>query len=122
MTGATNREAAVDREGYRLHRCERRIAERKCIGKYLDIATFANPAWDMLLDLYRAALSRQKISISSLALASNVPPTTARRCIRTLIKAQLITRQPDPTDGRRIYLTITASGCAALDQIFDEID
>jgi DNA-binding MarR family transcriptional regulator len=106
----------------RLGQCETRIAERRCVGKILGFDLFANPAWDMLLDLYRASLLEREISISSLALASNIPASTARRCIRRLIAANLIAAHADPTDGRRIYVAITSHGVASLDQVLDRPD
>jgi len=101
--------------------CEKRIAERRSVGRHLGFSICANPAWDMLLDLYRAALLGQDISISSLALASHVPATTARRCIASMVAAKLVVLRPDPADGRRIYVAITPVGFEALTHIFDDM-
>lgn len=105
----------------RLDQCEKRIAERRSIGRHLGFAIFANPAWDMLLDLYRATLLGNEIAISSLALASNVPATTARRCIAAMVSDQLVSYRPDPADRRRVYVAITAAGVEALNQVFDDL-
>lgn len=104
-----------------LDACEKRIAERRSVGRHLGFSICANPAWDMLLDLYRAALLGQDISISSLALASHVPATTARRCIASMVAAKLVVFRPDPADGRRIYVAITPAGFEALTHIFDNM-
>jgi DNA-binding MarR family transcriptional regulator len=104
----------------RLDQCEKRMAERRRVGRHLGFSTFANPAWDMLLDLYRAALRGHDISISSLTLASNVPATTARRCIEAMEADKLVSYRPDPTDRRRTYVAITYLGFEAMNQVFDE--
>lgn len=69
---------------------------------------FAEPAWDMLLDLF---LAREKglrpVSITSLCIASAVPATTALRWIETLVQQGLLSKAADPTDGRRIFVHLT---------------
>lgn len=105
-----------------LGQCEQRIMERRSIGRHLGFNIFANPAWDMILDLYRSLLSGHEVSISSLALASNVPPTTARRSIAAMVKADLALYQPDPSDRRRIYVKITPTGVQALRRVFHDMD
>ena len=45
---------------------------------------FADPAWDMLLDLIAARLEHAQVSVSSLCIAASVPPTTALRWLRQL--------------------------------------
>jgi hypothetical protein len=39
---------------------------------------FADPAWDILLDLYAARLEQQRVAVSSLCIAAAVPQR--RRC------------------------------------------
>ncbi|MBC7504647.1 MAG: hypothetical protein H7267_02805 [Sandarakinorhabdus sp.] len=67
---------------------------------------FADPAWDMLLDLTLARLEGRKISVSSLSIAAAVPTTTALRWIKTLQEATIIERLCDPDDRRRSYVQI----------------
>jgi len=108
-----------DEKQRRLSQCEQRICERRDIGRHLGFDIFSNPAWDMMLDLYRAYLRGQEISISSLALASNVPATTARRSIAAIVEAKLAYYRPDPTDRRRVHIEITPRAVEKLEQIFD---
>lgn len=77
---------------------------------------FADPAWDILLDLYRASLNQKNISISSACIASAVPPTTALRHIKGLEDAGLVHRVPDKRDHRRIYLALTDKAGQAMDR------
>lgn len=73
-------------------------------------AVMPEPAWEMLAELMRARLAGQQLSVTSLALASNSPSTTALRRIDDLIQGGLIARVPDPRDRRRTYLELTPTG------------
>src|SRR3546814_14904450 len=53
-------------------------------GCSLDSELFGEPAWDMLLDLYAAALDGRRLSVASSCLVAGVPPTTSRRWPHTL--------------------------------------
>ncbi len=61
----------------------------------------------MILDLYVAAIRGYRISVSSLTIASLVPPTTALRHIKAMEEKGEIIRDPDPTDGRRHHLRLS---------------
>ena len=67
---------------------------------------FADPAWDMLLDLMAARVERQRVAVSSLCIAAAVPPTTALRWIKTLCDQGLFVRVADPEDGRRVFIEL----------------
>lgn len=75
-------------------------------GEYL----FADPAWDMLLDLFINHCRRKKVAVSSLGIASHVPATTALRWIAALERDGLVTREPDVFDGRRLFIVFTPTG------------
>lgn len=80
----------------------RRLRERVFAGDL-----FADPAWDMLLDLIAARLERTQVSVSSLCIAASVPPTTALRWIRHLTERGLLQREADPEDGRRVFVALS---------------
>lgn len=86
--------------------------------RFFSAQLFADPAWDMLLELYACELGQQRISISSLCLGSAVPATTALRWITTLEQEKLVERRPDPTDGRRFFIQLTREGRGAMDSYF----
>lgn len=75
---------------------------------------FADPAWDMLLDLIAARLERTQVSVSSLCIAASVPPTTALRWIRHLTERGLLQREADPEDGRRVFVALSGGGADAM--------
>jgi DNA-binding MarR family transcriptional regulator len=82
---------------------------------------FADPAWDMLLELYAAALTQRKLSVSRLGERSGVPMTTALRWINTLEKEGLIQRSLDRLDGRRVFLTLSDKGERAMSAYFGDL-
>ena len=87
---------------------------RRMRNRFFDSTLFADPAWDMLLDLLAARLEGEDVSVSSLSIAASVPSTTALRWIRTMTDLGLFERRADPTDGRRIYINLTESAANAL--------
>ena len=82
---------------------------------------FADPAWDMLLELYAASLTERRLSVSRLAERSGVPMTTALRWIATLEAEGLIERQDDPFDKRRYFLLLSDDGIGAMKAYFDQL-
>ncbi len=86
------------------------IRARRMRAQFFADELFADPAWDMLLDLFAAQLERRQVSVSSLCIAAAVPPTTALRWIGTLHEAGLFERQADPSDRRRAYIGLSAKG------------
>ncbi|MCO4091539.1 MAG: hypothetical protein HEQ34_06250 [Sphingorhabdus sp.] len=68
---------------------------------------FADPAWDILIDLFIAGEQGRRISVSSACIAAAVPATTALRWVSVLEDNGYISRQPDPNDLRRIFVALT---------------
>ena len=79
---------------------------------------FADPAWDILLELYAAALGQFRVSISNLCIAAAVPPTTALRWIKQLEEAGLTERRADPTDGRRQFVMLSDEALSSMNAYF----
>jgi len=90
------------------------IRSRRLRAQFFAADLFADPAWDMLLDLFAAGLERRQVSVSSLCIAAAVPPTTALRWIGTLHEAGLFERQADPSDRRRAYIGLSAKGLEGM--------
>lgn len=82
-------------------------------------AVMPEPAWEMLAELMRARLAGQRLSVTSLALSSKSPMTTALRRIEDLIQGGLAARVPDPADRRRTHVELTPEGMARM-QLFLE--
>lgn len=90
------------------------IRARRMRAQFFADELFADPAWDMLLDLFAAQLERRQVSVSSLCIAAAVPPTTALRWIGTLHEAGLFERQADPADRRRAYIGLSPKGLEGM--------
>jgi DNA-binding transcriptional ArsR family regulator len=86
------------------------VACRSARVRHFSPGLFAEPAWDMLLDLFIADLTHTTVCVSSLCIASGVPPTTALRWIAMLDEAGVVVRRPDPDDGRRILVALSDLG------------
>lgn len=86
--------------------------------RFFDAEMFADPAWDILLELYAARLGQRKISVGSLCVAAAVPGTTALRWIAMLQSKGLIERNADPLDGRRFHLSLSNPGLCAMASYF----
>jgi hypothetical protein len=92
----------------------RLIRVRRDRDRYLPAEIFADPAWDMLLDLMAAQLDQREVPVSSLCIAAAVPTTTALRWIRSLSEAGLFERRMDPADARRTYIRLSPDASAAM--------
>lgn len=90
------------------------IRARRLRSQFFGEDLFADPAWDMLLDLFAATLENRRVSVSSLCIAAAVPPTTALRWIGTLHDVGLFERQADPHDRRRAYIGLTERALDAM--------
>src|SRR5690606_16707066 len=97
------------------------IRQRQLRAKFLDGELFADPAWDMLLDLTAARVEHTRVSVTSLCIASGVPPTTALRWIGQMTAAGLLERVEDETDRRRVFITLTDRAVDAMARYFAEL-
>lgn len=88
--------------------------------RYFPEDLFADPAWDILLDLLEAEIANRRVSVSSACLAAGVPATTGLRYLKILEGRGLVTRLPDPLDGRRVYVELAPETSVALRRWFAE--
>lgn len=79
-------------------------------GTYFHQHLFADPAWNMLLDLFIQTTRLTRVSVTSLCIASDVPPTTALRWIAILEADGLISKEPLETDRRSSTVYLTKDG------------
>ena len=97
------------------------IRQRQLRGRFFDGALFADPAWDILLDLTAARAEHARVSVTSLCIASGVPPTTALRWIGQMTEAGLLERVEDESDRRRAFIALTDAAADAMARYFAEL-
>lgn len=97
------------------------IQARRLRNQFFDGELFADPAWDMLLDLFHAEIAQRRVPVSSLCIAAAVPATTALRWIKTMTDVGLFRRRADPYDGRRVFVELSPEASKAMRRYFDEI-
>lgn len=98
------------------------LRKRRQRDQYFPSDLFADPAWDMMLDLYAAHYERREISVSSLCIASAVPATTALRWIKMMVDDGRFVRVADPDDGRRVIVSLSDDTRSRLDEYFDDFE
>ena len=97
------------------------IQARRLRARYFDENMFADPAWDMLLDLLQAELTQLRVPVSSLCIAASVPATTALRWLKTMTQQGIFERRADPHDGRRVFVELAPQASQALRRYFADI-
>lgn len=97
------------------------IRQRQLRARFFDGDMFADPAWDMLLDLTAARVEHTRVSVTSLCIASGVPPTTALRWISQMTQVGLLERVEDETDRRRAFIALTDKAADAMARYFAEL-
>ncbi len=97
------------------------IRQRQRRSEIFGAEMFADPAWDMLLDLAAAHAENHRVSVTSLCIASGVPNTTALRWINQMVGQGLLERVQDDIDKRRAFVSLTARSREAIARYFDAI-
>jgi len=97
------------------------IRKRQLRARFLDAALFADPAWDILLDLAAARAEGRRVSVTSLCIASGVPPTTALRWIGQMTEQGLLVREEDRIDRRRAFVALSETALDAMVRYFEAV-
>ena len=88
---------------------------------FFEAGLFADPAWDILLELYAAELAQRRVSVSSLCVGAAVPSTTGLRWIKGLEQNGMIERTEDPMDARRFFLSLSNTALRSMDAYFESL-
>lgn len=83
---------------------------------------FADPARDMLLDLFVAAEEGRELSVTSCCIAAMVPPTTALRWLALLKQQGMVLEEPDLRDRRQKLLRLSPRAREQMRAFFDAIE
>jgi len=93
---------------------------RRKRGRYLPEKIFAEPAWDILLDLYINGVRGRPVSITSACIAGDIPATTGLRWLGVLEQERLIERQVSRTDARVTLVRLTGHAHEQMREFFTE--
>jgi len=97
------------------------IRARRLRDQFMPADLFADPAWDILLDLLQAEIIQHRVPVSSLCTAAAVPATTALRWIRSMTDRELLLRREDPHDARRVFIELAPATSAAIRHYFEQV-
>lgn len=97
------------------------IDARAARQRHFDSDLFADPAWDILLELYALRCEQRRTSVSKLCVGINVPMTTGLRWIDRLGKDGLIERESDPLDARRVWVSLSDRGFDSMSSYLREL-
>jgi hypothetical protein len=104
-----------------LEIAQRLVAERKALSDLSGDGAFTNGPANMLLDLYIHGWLNKPVSVTSLTIASCIPPTTALRYIHYLEQTQMVTRSCDQKDARRVWVALTSTSFARVTDYLTEV-
>ena len=97
------------------------IRARRLRNRYFAEDLFADPAWDMLLDLLQAEIAQLRVPVSSLCIAAAVPATTALRWLKSMTDKGIFVRRADPHDGRRVFVELSREASISMRRYFAEV-
>jgi DNA-binding MarR family transcriptional regulator len=97
------------------------IRARRLRNRFFSEDLFADPAWDMLLDLLQAEIAQLRVPVSSLCIAAAVPATTALRWLKSMTEKGIFVRRADPHDGRRVFVELSRDASIAMRRYFAEV-
>lgn len=98
------------------------IAGRQARARFFDAELFADPAWDMLLDLTAAHAENARVSVTSLCIAAGVPATTGLRWLKQMVDNGIFKRVADHTDRRRAFIELSDRSLDAMARYFQLVE
>jgi len=87
---------------------------RTLMKKILPSDLFVDPAWDMMVELMVAEGTDSPLYVKDLMLLTGESAASTCRRISRLQEEELLDRHPDPQDHRRVRVTLTDQGHAAM--------
>lgn len=94
--------------------------ERSRRAEYLPTELFAEPAWDILLELYAFELVGRCVTERELTERIPVPSTVSIRWLKMLDAQNLVTRTVDVVDRTQHQIELTSKALNALDGYFSD--
>lgn len=88
--------------------------ERRRRSRHFPLHLFAEPAWDILLDLFVNGVRHRAISMTSACIAGGIPATTGLRWLGLLEKEGLLLRETSGDDARVTLVRLSERGMDAV--------
>jgi DNA-binding MarR family transcriptional regulator len=96
--------------------------ERRRRAAYLPSEVLAEPAWDILLELYAFELVGRAVSQTEISERIQLPSTTSVRWTKVLEAADLIVRAVDPDEPLSVKLVMSPKALEAMEAYFSDVD
>ena len=95
--------------------------ERRLRSRYFPIEIFADPSWDLLLEVYAAQIADKPIRLNKAHLSACVPPSIAQRRSRDLVQLGILVTERARTDRRGVQLTLSPAARSRLEHLLQSI-
>lgn len=97
------------------------IRHRRARQEHFPDGLFADPAWDILLNLALAQHQQRRVCVSSLCIGAQVPTTTALRWIKHMTETGWLVRKDDPLDARRKFVELSGKSWAKMTAFLEQV-
>lgn len=98
------------------------IEARNDRANYFPEDMFADPAWDILLELTLAEQRQHRVTVTNLCVGSRVPQTTALRWIKHMTDLGWLVRRDDPLDARRKFVELSRETSGRMRAYLSSVD
>jgi hypothetical protein len=95
--------------------------ERRIRDTALGAELFADPMWDLMLELYASAADGEKVSVSRACSASRAPSSSALRYIKEMTAKGLVVRDECRSDARRVYVRLSDKARGAMTDLLNRM-
>lgn len=95
--------------------------EQRVRAKYFEPGICTGAAWSILVELMHTTLQGKVECVSSTAVGSGVPISTALRHIEILAQMGLVERIQDSNDRRRIVIRLTGKGAGLMEKYIADV-
>lgn len=89
---------------------------------YLPSELFAEPAWEILLEVYSFEILSCAVTQSEILARIGVPVTTSLRWMKMLEAKDLVARMPMSEESTEVLVTLTPAGVKAMDGYFSRLE
>jgi hypothetical protein len=88
---------------------------------FLGEGLFSDPAWDILLELYAAEQTEQRVLVSRLRVAATLPSTAARQALDLLQSRGMVIQRMDPLNPHCAFAFLSRDTKQSMDAFFEAI-